>query len=144
MSKFFKIAVFVLASVVFLGFSGVVIAKEMDLVSEPVCFKVRNTAAYTVMGSFVTDYYPDPSGVQARHRSDFRLGAQGKKDRKGNYIDRAEFCTYGPFLPGRKLELVLRTIFPIFSCNTRIDQGEILIQGTAKPEGGYKTEARCF
>lgn len=117
---------------------------DMDLVSQPICFNIRNTASYTVMGSIITDYYPDPKGVEARHRSDFRFGKAGAKDDEGNYIDRAEFCTYGPFYPGRQLELVLRTIFPIFTCKTRVDAGDILIKGTRTPDGSTKTEATCY
>lgn len=115
-----------------------------DIVSEPICFAVRNEAPYKVYGSFVTDYYPSEDGTQARHRSNFRLDEPGGKDEKGEPSDRAEFCSYGPFLPDRKLELVLRTLVPIFSCKTRVDQGEIVIKGYRKPEGGTDTYAECY
>ena len=49
---------------------------------------------------------------------------------------------FGPFYPGERLELVLRTLMPIFSCYT-VAQGEILIQGQFKPEGGTKTWVEC-
>jgi hypothetical protein len=39
---------------------------------------------------------------------------------------------------------VLRTLVPVFSCKTRIDQGEIVIKGHRKPEGGAETWAECF
>ena len=58
--------------------------------------------------------------------------------------ERSEFCTYGPFFDGMKQELVLRSLVPIFSCKTRVDQGEIVIQGRAKPEGGTETWAVCY
>lgn len=116
-----------------------------DIVSEPLCFQVRNEAEYKVYGNFVTDYYTTPDGTRARHRSNFRLDEAGSKDpEKGFPTDRAEFCSYGPFLEGRKLEMVLRTLVPIFSCKTRIDQGEIVIKGRRKPEGGAETWAECF
>jgi hypothetical protein len=133
-------------SVTACGFAFPVQAQElrMDVVSDPICFKIRNTADYRVYGSFITDYYPDESGVNARHRSDFRLDAMGARDEDGQPLDVSEFCTYGPFMPGRKLELVLRTLFPIFTCQTRIDQGDILIKSRPKPDGGTKTSAACF
>lgn len=116
-----------------------------EIVQEPICFNVRSEAPYKVYGSFVTDYYTRPDGVRARHKSNFRLEEAGTTDpEKGYPLDRAEFCTYGPFYPGRKLELVIRTLVPIFSCQTRIDQGEIVIHGYRKPEGGTVTEADCF
>ncbi|MGQ0527970.1 MAG: hypothetical protein ACT4OY_08100 [Alphaproteobacteria bacterium] len=115
-----------------------------DIVSEPICFRVRNEAPYKVYGNFITDYYTTPDGSKARHRSNFRLDEPGSKDPEGNPADVSEFCSYGPFLPGRKLELVLRTLMPIFNCQTRIDQGEIVIKGFRKPEGGTETYAQCY
>jgi hypothetical protein len=105
---------------------------------------VKNEAPYKVYGNFITDYYTAPDGSRARHRSNFRLDEPGSKDAEGNPADAAEFCSYGPFLPGRKLELVLRTLVPIFNCQTRIDQGPIVIKGFRKPEGGTETYAECY
>ncbi len=115
-----------------------------DIVAEPMCFAVRNEAPYKIYGSFITDLYVKDDGSKARHRSNFRLDEPGSKDEKTGYpSDRAEFCSYGPFFPGRKLEMTLRTLVPIFSCQTRIDRGEIVIQGKKKPEGGTETWATC-
>lgn len=115
-----------------------------EIVAESICFSVRNTASYKVFGSFVTDLYTEADGTKARHRSSFQLDAAGSKDEKGHASDHAEFCSYGPFFEGRKLELTLRTLIPIFSCMTRIDAGEILIQGKMKPDGGTDTSAVCL
>src|SRR5690606_36219364 len=118
---------------------------QPDIVSEPICFKVRSEAPYKVYGNFITDFYVTPDGSRARHRSNFRLEEAGTKDPKtGEAMDEAEFCSYGPFLPDRKLELVIRTLVPIFSCKTKIDQGEIVIKGLRKPEGGTDTYAECY
>jgi hypothetical protein len=63
----------------------------------------------------------------------------------GEAADSAEFCTFGPFYPERKLELVLRTLVPIFSCKTRVDQGEIVIKGFRKEDQpGTNTYAECY
>ncbi len=120
-------------------------AFAQEIVQDPLCFRVKNQAPYKVYGSFVTDYFVNESGTSARHRSNFRLEEAGAKDPdKGYPLDIAEFCSYGPFYPDRKLELVIRTLVPIFSCMTRIDQGEIIIQGQRKPEGGTETKALCY
>lgn len=125
--------------------AAVVPAQAQDVVSEPVCFILRNEAPYKVYGTFGTDYYINPEGNKARHRSNFRLDEPGSKHAEEGYpTDVAEFCSYGPFYPERKLELVLRTLVPIFSCKTRIDQGEIVIKGYKKPEGGTETWAECY
>lgn len=120
--------------------------ENLDIVKEPICFAVRNQAPYKVYGNFATDNYITAEGIKARHRSNFRLDEPGTKDEKGNPTDAAEFCSYGPFLPNRMLELTLRTLVPIFSCKTKIDQGEIIIKGHRKegPDGGTETWAECY
>ncbi len=120
-------------------------AKAQEIVDDPICFTVKNEAPYKVYGNFVTDYYTTPEGTRARHRSNFRLDEAGAVDpEKGYPLDRAEFCSYGPFFPGYKLELVLRTLVPIFSCKTSVNMGEIVIKGERLPEGGTKTWAICY
>lgn len=109
-------------------------AKAQNVTSSPVCFKVRNDAPYRVFGTIGTDYYPDPSGIKARHRENFRLDTGGE----------IRFCTTGPFFPDQKLEFVLKGAVPIFSCMTRVDMGDIVIYGENKPEGGTETWAVCY
>lgn len=121
------------------------LAPAQEITPQPLCFTVRNTAEFKVYGSFVTDYYTTPTGTRARHRSNFRLDEAGAKDpEKGFATDAAEFCSYGPFYEGRKLELVLRTLIPVFSCKTSVEAGEIVIRGERKPEGGVKMWAECL
>ena len=120
-------------------------AFEMDVVKEPVCFVVKNEANFSVTGSIVTDYYMRPDGAKSRHRSNFRMGPPGTKDDKGYPDDIAEFCTHGPFYPDRKIEFVLKTLFPVFSCMTRIDQGPIVIKGHRNEDDtGNVMWAECF
>jgi len=117
-----------------------------EILNEPICFIVRNTAPHKVYGNFVTDYYTAEDGTQARHRSNFRLDEAGAKDpEKGYPLDVAEFCSYGPFFPERKLELILRTLIPVFSCKTSVEKGEILIKSERLPDdSGNKIWAECL
>lgn len=120
-------------------------AQQPDIVSEPICFTVRNSADFTMYGNFGTDYYTSPQGGQARHRSNFRLEAAGEKDAEGYPADAAEFCSYGPFFEGRKLELVIKTLFPVFTCKTRLDAGEIVLRAIRKADdSGYDYLADCY
>jgi hypothetical protein len=98
----------------------------------PQCFNVINKAPYTVLGTVSTDYYTRPDGMKARHRSNFNLKT-GEQTR---------FCTQGPYYEGGKVELVLRTLVPVFDCKTRVD-GDIVINGRMKPEGGTDSWAIC-
>lgn len=119
--------------------------ENLDVVSEPICFMVRNSAEFTMYGTIVTAEYTRPDGVIARHRSNFTLQAADSYDEEGYPADRAEFCSYGPFFEGRKLELSIRTLFPVFSCQTRIDQGEIVLSVSRREDDtGYSYFAKCF
>ena len=110
----------------------------------PQCFNVRNMTEGEVLGVILTDSFTRDDGVTTRHRSTFRLMALGEREREsGHFIDRAEFCTTGPFYPGGKIGLELKTLFPVFSCKTRIDQGDILIR-SSRIDGAYKLWAECF
>lgn len=145
MGKFLSI----LNLIAFLGMGVVAMismpAHAQEIVQDPICFVVRNEANFMVYGNFGTDYYTRPDGIKARHRSNFRFDPAGSFDSEGYESDRAEFCSYGPFYPGRKLELVLRTLFPVFSCKTRIDQGEIVIKGKRKADdSGVDMWAECY
>jgi hypothetical protein len=104
-----------------------------EIVTDAICFNVINNAPYTVFGTFITNTYTAEDGTRARHRSNFRLET----------AHQSQFCTYGPFYEGRKLELVLRTLIPVFTCKTAIT-GDIVIQGRRKPEGGTDTWAVCL
>ncbi len=119
-------------------------SNAQEILSEPICFNIVNTAEFTVSGSVITDYFTRPDGVRARHRSNFRLQPKGSTNaEKGFPTDRAEFCAAGPFYPDRKLDLALRTLVPVFTCRTRVDQGDLLVIGK-RTEDGTKMEIKCF
>lgn len=96
------------------------------------CFSVWNKAPYTITGTVNTNYYETASGAKARRNQNFRLAPGARQG----------LCSTGPFYPGARLELVLRSLVPLFSCYT-VAQGEIMIHGEIKPEGGTKTWAAC-
>lgn len=84
------------------------------------------------MGTLATAPQKLPSGDTAKHRDNFKLPAGERK----------QFCAAGPFYQGQRLELILRTVIPLFSCKTKIDR-EIFLD--AKQENGYKKlSATCY
>ncbi|MBI1300928.1 MAG: hypothetical protein GC137_04625 [Alphaproteobacteria bacterium] len=120
-------------------------ALAQEITGQPICFTIRNEAPYRVYGQFSTDYYTASDGTKARHTATFRLEKGGSKHgEKGYFTDRSEFCSSGPFYPGRQLELTLRTLIPIFSCKTNVELGEIVIQGKRNQDGTTKTWAVCY
>lgn len=106
---------------------------EGEVLDKPICFNVLNKAPYTVVGEFSTNIYKTKEGIEAKHRANFRLEA-GKQ---------TNFCSLGPFFAGRKLDLTLRSLIPLFSCRTAIT-GDIVIYGRRKDEGGTDTWAACL
>ncbi len=99
---------------------------------EQVCFQIQNTTPYTAYGMIQTDNFTDPEGRVYPHRSTFRLESKHF----------AEFCSSGPFFPGRKLMIQLRSLFPIFECRTALT-GPLVIRGEKK-DGHYKTWVDCL
>ncbi len=128
----------------FFPFSAHAQNENLDIVSEPICFVVRNDAPYGIFGSFITAKYENEEGKKVRHTSNFRFKAKGSiHESSGLPADRDEFCSYGPFLKGRKLEMVIKTLIPIYRCKTRIDQGEIIIRGERDKQGVASTWIEC-
>ena len=105
-----------------------------EVTENPLCFNVISKAPYPVFGSFNTDYYTTTNGQRARHRANFRL----------NENETSTLCSTGPFFTGQKLDLVIRTIIPVFQCRTGIN-GDIVIYGRPRAEGrGNETWAVCL
>ena|SRR5688572_12398879 len=98
-----------------------------------ICGALVNQTEYRIYGTIATDVAGQKDGFDVRHNDTLRL-------EKG---ERIEFCSTGPFYEGQRLALTLKTLFPVFECKTKIDQGDIVI--TAKPkETGYDWVATCY
>ena len=126
------------------GCAPAIVAHAQNISAQPVCFNVVNTADFSINGFLRSDFYTRPDGYKARHSSNFKLKAAGTRDNDGYAADRAEFCSTGPFFTGQKLEFTVRTLIPLFSCKTAIDQGDIVISGTYVPGQGVDVSAVCF
>ncbi len=115
-------------------------ALAQEILDSPICTQIVNEAEYTVRGTIATagSTYSDPNdpvkdGTQARHSVNFKL-EQG---------ERWDVCSSGPFFPGQRLELTLRTLFPIFECRTSL-VAPIVIRSERDANGDLKTWAECF
>lgn len=119
-------------------------AFALDVTETPICFTIKNEAPYKVYGDVASNYQENDEGLKVRHTASFRLEKLGITDDDGNPLDETEFCSQGPFFPGRQLELTLRTLIPVFSCKTNIEVGEIIIKGKIQENGSTKTWAVCY
>ncbi len=124
------------------------VAKAQEITAQPICFTIRNSSDHRVYGEVATDKIKDQSGQVIHHTGTFRLEAAGTIHPKKNYpMDVTEFCSSGPFYPGRQLEFTLRTLIPIFSCKISVELGEIVIQSEKYIKDGIeltKTWATCL
>jgi hypothetical protein len=107
--------------------------EDGEILPRPICFETTNTAPFPIRGSFVSNVYPDPSGVKARHRVNFLLKPDEKK----------VLCSNGPFYEGRRLEMVLRMSVPVFSCKTAL-YGPIMIRGAIDADKKHDVWAECL
>jgi len=139
--RFFTLA---LLTIIFLPWH--VYAQEIT--DEPICFNIRNEADHTVYGSVVTAYVTRPDGQKVHYDGTFRLEPKGTVDPKTGYgKDFSEFCTTGPFFPGRQLEITLRTLIPVFSCKTSIEVDDIVVHSKKIMKDGVETRkiwATCY
>lgn len=105
---------------------------EGEVLTTPLCFRIVNKAPYTMTGSLYTNFYVNKERQKARHTSNFRLETGQSQP----------FCSYGPFYEGRKLEVMLRSLVPIFRCKTKVE-ADIHLMGERLEGGGTKSWIVC-
>jgi hypothetical protein len=108
--------------------------REGEIIARPICSAIVNRSDQAILGTLSTAGQAMPSGDVIRHRDNFRLEAG----------DRREFCSTGPFYEGQRLEIVLRTIIPLFDCKTKIDRGDIYLDAIEDEYGVKKLSATCY
>jgi hypothetical protein len=77
-----------------------------NITSAPQCLTLINKTASEVLGHIETDSFTDEKGKLSWHRQNFKLAVS----------DSQEFCSTGPFFNGPRLRLVVKSLFPLYSC----------------------------
>lgn len=103
-----------------------------EIISEPICTDLINRSDQLIMGTILTAPQTLESGDSVRHRRNFKLEAGTKE----------QICAAGPFYEGRRIELVIRTLIPLFTCRTTLTQ-EIYLDATPGEGGMKKLSATC-
>ena len=85
------------------------IAQAADVTPFKECATIVNSAKQQVMGVIKTESFKF-QGKVIRHEKNFNL-------QDGETV---AVCSTGPFFPGYKVELTIRTIMPLFTCHTRL------------------------
>lgn len=108
-------------------------AEAQSISPRPHCALIRNATGNTIFASVRTNFFTLPSGAHKRHEGSFRL----EKDKD------TQVCSTGPFYPGDQVELVVKTMIPIFSCKTRLT-GTITLTSSRDEDGVYRVSATCI
>ncbi len=74
--------------------------------AEPRCVTLINESGGDVLGHVETALYTDPKGKNHWFRKNFKLAENGRE----------EACSTGPFFPGQKIRVVLKSLFPLYTC----------------------------
>lgn len=106
--------------------------KEGEVLSQPICTEMTNDSDVSMQGTISTAVQTLKNGDLARHRDNFKLMPGQTR----------EICASGPFFEGRRLELVVRTMIPLFSCKTKIDR-KITLTARLDDEGIRRYSANC-
>ncbi len=108
------------------------VASAQLISPRPQCATIRNETGDRVFASIRSAYTANAAGEQKRHEGSFRL-------EKG---EKTEVCSIGPFYPGYQVELVVKTMIPIFSCKTRLS-GTITLTSSRDKDDIYRVTADC-
>lgn len=99
-------------------------ARAADVTPFKECGTLVNSAGQVVMGVIKTESFMFQKQI-IRHEKNFNL-------QDGETV---EVCSTGPFFPGYKVELTIRTIMPLFTCHTRLS-GNIYLRKKWDDENG--------
>lgn len=110
-----------------------------DVTDTPICTQIINEGEYSVRGTIATaraiyEGSDDDvlNGTLARHEENFNIPPQGRWD----------VCSRGPFYEGKRLELTIRSLIPLFTCQTNLYE-PIIIRDMRDSAGEYKVWATC-
>ena len=76
----------------------------------PLCSIIKNQSERTVFIAVRTNYFEGADGTKQRHEASLRL----------NPTEKQQVCAQGPFYDGYRVEVILRTLIPLFDCKTRL------------------------
>jgi hypothetical protein len=105
---------------------------EGEILPAPLCSNLINRSKVTIHGSIETAKQELSDGTEARHVSNFKLAPE----------EETKICVSGPFYEGRRVGLTIRTLFPLFTCNTKLGQ-DIYLDATSLTGEGWEYSATC-
>lgn len=108
-------------------------AKAEDLyTNDPQCAIIKNETDSNEFVAIRTDFYTKLDGKRSYYEEVLHLNP-------GNM---QQVCAKGPFYPGYKVTLTVKSFFPLFDCQTRLE-GTIAIHDKPSETGGRTVWADC-
>lgn len=117
---------FLLSSLFFATQVAAYDAEHPLLSPTPQCADIRNKTNRTVYVGVRTNYFMGKDKSKERHEASLRLDPN----------EHQQVCATGPFYDDYRVEIILRTIMPLFDCKTKLE-GSLTITATdAKTDDG--------
>lgn len=114
------------------AFAQPMTGKAGEITMRPICGAIINRSTVNIQGTISTMKQTLPDGSMEAHTENFKLRPTEKKD----------VCAQGPFFEGQRLELTIRTLFPLFSCYTQIN-GNVFLDMKEGADGFKHYSATC-
>jgi hypothetical protein len=105
---------------------------EGEVTRQPICSKLTNRSTVTIQGTIALAPQTLTNGESHQFSNNFKLSPGERQD----------VCASGPFYEGRRIELTIRTLFPLFSCKTALGQ-EIFLDMKQRDDGIKEYSATC-
>lgn len=116
-----------------LCFLSVSVQAEEIYTANPQCAIFKNETKDIMFVGIRTDFYTKPDGKKSYYEEVMHI-------KPGNM---QQACVKGPFFPGNKVILMIKSFFPLFECKTKL-QGEIYVREKQKENGdGRDFYATC-
>lgn len=106
--------------------------EQGEITKTPICSKLTNRSTVSIQGTIALAPQTLPSGEPQQFSDNFKL-APGES---------REICASGPFYEGRRIDLSIRTLIPLFNCKAALGE-EIFLDMEEQPDTTKKYSATC-
>lgn len=107
--------------------------RDGEVVHQPICSKLVNRSGVTIQGTVMTQKQVLKNGQEQQFSDNFKLSPNQFR----------EICSSGPFFQGRKIDLTIRTLIPLFNCKTQLGR-TIYLDMEEDSEGIKRYSATCY
>lgn len=100
----------------------------------PYCSDLVNRSQVKIYGKIRTNSLTRKDGTVVSHEANFAIPPG----------DKWKVCSEGPFFQGKRIELTIVTLLPVFKCKTKLGVPIFLMANPKIDDDGYTWSATCF